>query len=229
MVSLRQAYDESENPVVSTIRSVTDTIGSWFDENETAQVMRLMKSMDPAFNREGFERDLREYIVPEVVDAYLSADKEALKAWCGEAVRTLHPSLCQCSDANCQTYNVLWATMEHFLHQGLISDSKVLDIRQVDVCRAISSLLTILTYSQVSDGKILENEVPVFIITFATQEVLLFRNAKSGETVVGAENKVEQCTYVAAITRVPEDLSNEITGGWKVIEVHFTLLYAAIF
>ena len=48
--------------------------------------MRLMKSMDPAFNREGFERDLREYIVPEVVDAYLSADQEALKAWCGEAV-----------------------------------------------------------------------------------------------------------------------------------------------
>ena len=33
-----------------------------------------------------------------------------------------------------QTYNVLWATMEHFLRQGLISDSKVLDIRQVDVC-----------------------------------------------------------------------------------------------
>ena len=90
MVSLRQAYDESENPVVSTVRTVTDTIGSWFDENETAQVMRLMKSMDPAFNREGFERDLREYIVPEVVDAYLSADQDALKAWCGEAVCALH-------------------------------------------------------------------------------------------------------------------------------------------
>ena len=92
MVSLRQAYDESENPVVSAVRSVTDTIGSWFDENETAQVMRLMKSMDPAFNREGFERDLREYIVPEVVDAYLSADQDALKAWCGEAVRILRLS-----------------------------------------------------------------------------------------------------------------------------------------
>ncbi len=51
--------------------------------------MRLMKAMDPTFNREGFERELREYIVPEVVDAYLSADQEALKAWCGEAV-SLH-------------------------------------------------------------------------------------------------------------------------------------------
>ena len=89
---------------------------------------------------------------------------------------------------------------------------------------SISSLMTKLTYSQVSDGKILENEVPVFIITFATQEVLLFRNAKTGEAMVGADNKVEQCTYVAAITRIPEDLGNEVTGGWKVIEVRSTLI-----
>lgn len=89
VVELRQAYDESENPAVSSMRSVTETIGSWFDENETAQVMRLMKIMDPDFNRETFERELREYIVPEVVDAYLTADQESLKAWCGEAVRFL--------------------------------------------------------------------------------------------------------------------------------------------
>ena len=114
--------------------------------------------------------------------------------------------------------------MEIFLRQGLISDSKVLDIRQVDVWIYILYWLR-LTYSKVSDGKILENEVPVFIITFATQEVLLFRNAKTGEAMVGADNKVEQCTYVAAITRVPEDLSNEVTGGWKVIEVRLTLFF----
>jgi import inner membrane translocase subunit TIM44 len=72
---------------------VTQTIASWFDENETAQVMRLMKALDPAFNRESFERELREYIVPEVVDAYLTADQGALKSWCGEAVRRcLHSS-----------------------------------------------------------------------------------------------------------------------------------------
>ena len=61
----KQAYNESENSFVSGLRSVTDTIGSWFNENETAQVLRRM---DPDFNREGFERELREYIVPEVVD-----------------------------------------------------------------------------------------------------------------------------------------------------------------
>ncbi|KAL0065170.1 protein translocase subunit [Marasmius tenuissimus] len=184
--SAKQSFEESENPFVSSIRTVTQTIGSWFEENETAQVMRMMKMHDPTFNMGNFERELREYIVPEVVDAYLSADQEALKAWCGEA-----------------TYNVLWATMEVYLKQGLISESKVLDIRQVDV----------------HTGKVLDNNIPVFIIQFNTQEVLLFRNAKTSEVAVGAEDRVEQCTYIAAITRVEEELGNELTGGWKVIEM----------
>ncbi|VDB84960.1 unnamed protein product [Peniophora sp. CBMAI 1063] len=183
---LQEAYQESENPLVAGLRGVTSTVAGWFDENETAQVMRMMKAHDPSFTMESFERELREYIVPEVVDAYLSADQESLRAWCGEA-----------------TYNVLWATMEQYLRQGLVSDSKVLDIRQVDV----------------SAGKVLENEIPVFVVSFTTQEVLLFRNVASGEVVVGAEDRVEQCMYAAVITRVPEELDNELTGGWKVIEM----------
>ena len=120
-----------------------------------------------------------------------------------------------------QTYNVLWATMEHFLRQGLISDSKVLDIRQVDVSFYVFSSIDssfLHLHLQVADAKILENDVPIFLISFATQEMMLFRNALTREIVVGAENKVEQCTYVAAITRVPEELDNELTGGWKVVE-----------
>jgi import inner membrane translocase subunit TIM44 len=65
---------------------VTSTIGSWFEENETAQVTRMIRALDPNFSREAFEKELREYIVPEVVDAYLSADRESLVRWCSEAV-----------------------------------------------------------------------------------------------------------------------------------------------
>lgn len=82
----KEAYEESESPAVETLRSITSTIGSWFDENETAKVIRTVREMDPDFNMDSFTRELREYIVPEVVDAYLSADSESLKQWCGEAV-----------------------------------------------------------------------------------------------------------------------------------------------
>ncbi|CAE6513782.1 unnamed protein product [Rhizoctonia solani] len=184
--SWKAAYDESENPVVSGVRSVTTTIGSWFDETETAQVTRVMRLMDPTFNMESFIRELREYIIPEVVDAYLSADREGLQQWCGEG-----------------TFNMLWATMEQYTKQGLISESKVIDIANVDVAK----------------GTLLENNVPVFVVSFSTQEVLVFRNAKSGEVVVGAPDRVEQCSYAAVITRVEDELDNELTGGWKVVEV----------
>ena len=49
--------------------------------------------------------------------------------------------------------------------------------------------------------------------------MLIFRNAKTGEIVVGAEDRVEQCHYAAVVTRLEEELDNELTGGWKVVEV----------
>jgi hypothetical protein len=77
---------------------MAERIGSLFDENETAQVIRAFRAMDPSFDMESFSRELREYIVPEVVDAYLSADKEALQMWCGEAVGFDHICLCMSAE-----------------------------------------------------------------------------------------------------------------------------------
>lgn len=58
---------------------------------------------------------------------------------------------------------------------------------------------------------------------------MLFRNVKTHDVVVGAEDKVEQCTYAAVITRVEEELDDELTGGWKVIEVRLQkILYVLI-
>jgi import inner membrane translocase subunit TIM44 len=88
---LLENYQESDSPLISTLRSITSTVGSWFDENETARVIRAMKELDPDFRIDRWTGELREYIVPEVVDAYLSADQQALRKWCGEAV-SLSPS-----------------------------------------------------------------------------------------------------------------------------------------
>lgn len=90
LTDLRRAYNEAENPVITSIRGVTDSVSSFlFDETEQAQVIKLFKMMDPSYNQEVFSRELREYIIPEVIDAYLSADKDSLKMWCGEAVSWL--------------------------------------------------------------------------------------------------------------------------------------------
>jgi len=92
--------------------------------------------------------------------------------------------------------------MEQYLKQGLVSNSKVLDIWQVDV----------------STGRFLEDNTPLYVITFTTQEVLLFRDHKTHD-VVGDKDYVEQCDYVAVVTHVEEELKNKLTRGWKVIKM----------
>lgn len=92
LASWSQSYAESDNPFVVMSRSVTGTIGRIFDETETAKVTKWVKEMDPTFTQESFLRELREYIVPELVDAYVNGDQPILKQWCSEAVRCCgHP------------------------------------------------------------------------------------------------------------------------------------------
>ena len=87
----RRNYDESENPLVSTVRGVTDwvsdTWGGMLAENEVAGVVRRFKEMDPTFNMDTFNTELREWIIPEIVDAYVTGDVETLSQWFSEAVR----------------------------------------------------------------------------------------------------------------------------------------------
>lgn len=65
----------------------------------------------------------------------------------------------------------------------------------------------------------LENDVPVFLVTFATQEILMFRSAKTGEVVVGSPTGVEQCRYAAVLTLVEAEMDNPDTNGWKIVEM----------
>ncbi|GAA5866310.1 hypothetical protein JCM8547_000735 [Rhodosporidiobolus lusitaniae] len=186
LANFSHSYQESDNPFVVMSRSVTNTVGRWFDETETAKVAKWVKEMDPSFTQESFLRELRDYIVPELVDAYVNADQPTLRQWCSEA-----------------TFNVLVATLQNSIGPSLISESRVLDIRNLDIMSA----------------KILENDVHVFVVSWRTQELLAYRDLKTNEIAVGDENKIQQVGYVAVLTRVEEELDNPETGGWKVIDM----------
>lgn len=115
LASLSTAYADSENPVVSSMRSVTSTVGRLFAETETAKVTRWVKELDPQFTAEGFLRDLREYIVPELVDAYVNGDQVVLRQWCSEAVSP-PPSLSPCfSSPRCLCIHADLSLLRHRL------------------------------------------------------------------------------------------------------------------
>ncbi|KAK9244738.1 hypothetical protein V1506DRAFT_540460 [Lipomyces tetrasporus] len=117
--SIRQRIDESDNAFISTVRGIADRIGGFFAENEFAQVTRMFKDMDPTFQMEGFLNEVREYILPEVIDAYVKGDDDALKIWLSEA-----------------PYNIWNASAKQFREAGLYSAGRVLDIRGVDIANA---------------------------------------------------------------------------------------------
>ncbi|RCI14332.1 hypothetical protein L249_5942 [Ophiocordyceps polyrhachis-furcata BCC 54312] len=187
LFNMKGKYEESENPLISTARSITDRIGGFFAENETAMVIKKFRSMDPSFQVEPFLQDLREYMLPEVLDAYVKGDTETLRLWLSAA-----------------QYSVYEALTKQYLQAGMKSDGRILDIRNVDILRA----------------RLLDpGEVPVFIITCRTQEVHVYRNAKTNQLAAGMEDKVQLVTYAIGITRVAEDVNNPETRGWRMIEM----------
>lgn len=117
--SLRSTYKESENPLISTARSISDRVAGFFAENETAMVIKKMREMDPSFQVEPFLQEMREYILPEVLDAYVKGDVETLKLWLSAA-----------------QYQVYAALMQQYTTAGLRSDGRILDIRHVDILSA---------------------------------------------------------------------------------------------
>lgn len=118
--NFKRKYDESNNVFVYFTREITDTIGgkvsSLFAETDTARAMRELKERDPAFNMEKFMKTAREYIIPEILDAFLTADIPTLRMWCSEG-----------------TFNVLKANFEAQLKPGVVFSGKVLDLRNLEV------------------------------------------------------------------------------------------------
>ncbi|KAI9800110.1 MAG: hypothetical protein M1825_004292 [Sarcosagium campestre] len=187
LFTLKSTYNESENPLISTARSISDRVAGFFAENETAMVIKKFREMDPSFQIEPFLREMREYILPEVLDAYVKGDTATLQLWL--------------SAAQFQVYSAL---ARQYTTAGLKSDGRILDIRHVDILSA----------------RMLEpGEVPVFIITCRTQEVHVYRNAKTNALAAGMEDKVQLVTYAIGVTRLPEDVSNPETRGWRLIEL----------
>lgn len=187
LFSFKEVYEESENPLISTARGISDRVAGFFAENETAMVIKKFREIDPNFQMEEFLRELREYMLPEVLDAYVKGDVETLKLWLSDA-----------------QFSVYAALSKQYTTAGLKSDGRILDIRGVDV----------------SHARLLDpGDIPVFVVTCRAQEVHVYRNVKTNELAAGMEDKVQLVTYAIGLTRIPDEVSNPETRGWRLIEL----------
>ncbi|SCV04406.1 LAME_0H18184g1_1 [Lachancea meyersii CBS 8951] len=112
-------WDDSENPLIVLLRTISGKVAGLFAETESARVMGQFKLMDANFNSETFMSHLREYVIPEVLEAYVKGDEKVLKQWFSEA-----------------PFNVYAAQQKVFREQGLFADGRILDVRGVDIVSA---------------------------------------------------------------------------------------------
>lgn len=186
IVLLKEKWDDSENGLISLVRTIIEKVTGFFAETEQAKVVKQFKMMDPNFRLTDFQKTLTNYIVPELLDAYVKNDEAILQSWLSEA-----------------PFNVWKANNKQFVQQGVFSDSKILDIRGVEIvtCKLLQP-----------------SDVPVIVVSCRAQEIHLYRNIKSGKIAAGTEDNIQLSNYALVLTRIPEEFDNEITDGWKVLE-----------
>lgn len=90
---------------------------------------------------------------------------------------------------------------------GLRSDCKLLDLRNVELAQA----------------KLLENGIPVLVLTFRTQEILVFRDRLTRAIRLGSEDQIMHAAYAIVMTKDqvldPSIQVNPRTSGWRVTEM----------
>jgi import inner membrane translocase subunit TIM44 len=118
--TMRRRYEESDNVLVNTSRVLGDRFremfGSVFEETEHAQALAEIREIDPSFTLEAFMKEAREFMIPEVLEAYVEWNPKTLKSWCSDAV-----------------YSILEASREPLVHQMHTVEGRILDLRNVDV------------------------------------------------------------------------------------------------
>ncbi|KAJ3121955.1 protein translocase subunit [Nowakowskiella sp. JEL0407] len=191
MFSIKRGIEETDSPLMERIREIFAS--PVFQETEQSRVVRAFRSVDPSFNLEDFTTEIAEFVVPDIMEAYLSGDAVTLEEWCSE-----------------RAYAQLTRGFEVQTQHGLISDCKLLDIRQLQLAKAMV----------IEDGT-MGTDVPVLTYRFTTQEVLLFRNVK-GEVALGKEDNIVSSGWVIVFTKDqcidPTIPVNPNTNGWRVLE-----------
>lgn len=171
------------------------------EESDTAIAIKEIKKADPSFTLEGFMKDAREYIIPEIIEAIINKDLQSLRRWCSEAV----PFACS------------------LLTRSLTLSQLAMKRPLETACCSVEMCLTsgtwryhLVSSSQMVMAKTIE-EHPIVVLSFNAQQTACTVDAE-GKLVGGHEDRIESISYVIALSRAGNDPT---TKGWRLAEITF--------
>ncbi|XP_024867704.1 mitochondrial import inner membrane translocase subunit TIM44 [Temnothorax curvispinosus] len=185
----KMKYDESDNAVLRASRlltdKVSDIIGGLFQKTELSETLTEICNLDPTFSKIQFLKDCETDFIPNILEAMVRGDLEILKDWCHEG-----------------PYNIIAQPHKEVKKLGHYSDSKILDIDNVDLVM----------------GKVME-QGPVLIISFQSQQIMCVRNSKH-EVIEGDPQKVMRVNYVWVLCRDRTELNPK--AAWRLLDLSAT-------
>ena len=117
---LEKSFNNSNNIFIFALRSLIQKLkGNFsgvFRENESAKAILAFRTVEPTFSTEKFLKECREFIIPEVIESFLTGDLVRLKMWTSEG-----------------TFNLLKANLNAMKPPNCILDGQLFDLRNVDM------------------------------------------------------------------------------------------------
>ncbi|XP_070157145.1 mitochondrial import inner membrane translocase subunit TIM44 [Polyergus mexicanus] len=185
----KMKYDESDNAVLRASKlltdKVSDIIGGLFQKTELSETLTEICKLDPNFSKTQFLKDCETDFIPNILEAMVRGDLEILKDWCHEG-----------------PYNIIAQPHKEVKKLGHYSDSKILDIDNVDLMM----------------GKMME-QGPVLIISFQSQQIMCVRNSKN-EVIEGDPQKVMRVNYIWVMCRDRTELNSK--AAWRLLDLSAT-------
>lgn len=185
----KMKYDESDNAVLRASKlltdKVSDIIGGLFQKTELSETLTEICNLDPNFSKTQFLKDCETDFIPNILEAMVRGDLEILKDWCHEG-----------------PYNIIAQPHKEVKKLGHYSDSKILDIDNVDLMM----------------GKMME-QGPVLIISFQSQQIMCVRNSKN-EVIEGDPQKVMRVNYIWVMCRDRTELNSK--AAWRLLDLSAT-------
>merc|ERR1712166_1426448 len=116
---LKAAWQKTEKVAEFTGDKAADLGDSCFGENDQSNTVYEIKERDPDFSMQEFLIEVREVIVPEVLQAYLTADQKTTEARCQG-----------------QAYSSIFASFQERKAMGVTFDSRIIRISEIEISGA---------------------------------------------------------------------------------------------
>lgn len=182
--------------------------GTMVEETEHGQTIAALRESDPHFEVEHFLKDAREFMIPEVMEAFIEWQPAELKQWCSEGV-----------------FNVLEMSREQATQDGHVIEGRLLDLRNVELAmaRMMEDIPLLILSFKTQQTEVVRDRVGEIVMGSPVRRAVCAAQCANRPSLIlfahltYMQDTINNVVYVWALTKDAEK-PNPLTKGWRIVE-----------